>query len=104
MRFDDRPNPTLAATVDGFLRACAGTNHSPETIRAYRTDLHQFVTWLQHENSFIQTAADVTTEDVLDYLGELAHRGLSGVSRWRKLPASVNAFATPSRSRRSPGT
>lgn len=88
--------PTLTASIDGFLRACAGKNRSPATIRAYRTDLAQFLTWLLEENSYIQTAADVTTEDVLDYLGEylgeLAHRGLSGVSRRRKLAAIREFF------------
>jgi len=84
--------PSLANSIDGFLRACAGKNRSPQTIRAYRTDVGQFVTWLQEENSFIQTPADITTEDVLEYLGALAHRNLSGVSRRRKLAAIREFF------------
>lgn len=84
--------PTLTASIESFLRSCAGKNRSTETIRAYRTDLGQFLAWLQEENSFIQAPADVTTEDVLDYLGAMAGRGLSGISRRRKLAAIREFF------------
>lgn len=84
--------PTITASIDGFLRACAGKNRSPETIRAYRIDLIQFVAWLADENSYIQAPADVTTEDLLDYLGVMADRGLSGISRRRKLAAIREFF------------
>lgn len=83
---------TLDPAVAGFLRACDGKNRSPETIRAYRTDLGQFVTWLQAENALLAAPEDVTAEDVLEYLGALARRGLSGVSRRRKLAAIRQLF------------
>jgi hypothetical protein len=73
--------------VDGFLRAGAGKNRSPETIRADRTDLNRFLSWLRDENALIVSPADVPTEDVLELLGKPAHRSLAGISRWRKLAA-----------------
>lgn len=84
--------PVLDTSIESPLRARAGKNRSPETIRAYRTDLAQFVTWLKTENSLIESPADITVEDVLEYLGALAHRGLSGVSRRRKLAAIREFF------------
>jgi site-specific recombinase XerD len=73
--------------VDGFLRAGAGKNRSPETIRADRTDLNRFLFWLRDENALIVSPADVPREDVLDFLGKPAHCSLSGISCRRKLAA-----------------
>ncbi len=80
------PTP-LEINIAAFLRALEGKNRSPETIRAYRTDLTQFATWLRTDNPLLVDAGDVTTEDALEFLAYLSRQGLSGVSRRRKLAA-----------------
>ena len=35
---------TLEAALQGFVRALAGKNRSPATIRAYQTDVGQLIT------------------------------------------------------------
>ena len=54
---------------------------------AYRTDLAQFVAFLAETNCAVASPADVTRADVVEYLGSLAERGMSGVTRARKLDA-----------------
>lgn len=70
-----------------FLDALVGRNRSPGTIRAYRTDLTQFVAWLGEANGAIFHAGQVSRADLAAYLTHLGHAGLSGVSRARKLAA-----------------
>ncbi len=56
-------------------------------MRAYHSDLSQLAGWLHQDNPFLLTPADVTTDDINEFLASVAHRGVSGVSRARKLAA-----------------
>lgn len=78
---------SLEAAAAAFLRALEGSNHSPLTVRAYGTDVGQFVAWLRETNATIETPTDVARLDVTEYLAHLAGRKLSGVTRARKLAA-----------------
>jgi site-specific recombinase XerD len=69
-----------------------GRNRSGATIVAYRTDIQQFINWLRETNITVETPADVERLDVTEYLAHLAERGLSGVSRARKLAAIREYF------------
>ncbi len=80
---------SLETTMSAYLRTLDGKNRSRATILAYRTDIGQFVTWLRDTNGTIETPDDVERIDVTEYLAFLASRGLSGVSRARKLAAIV---------------
>jgi site-specific recombinase XerD len=82
---------SLAAAVAGFLRSLEGQNRSPQTLKAYRLDLSQFVQYLAESDITVQTPADVRRADVVEYFAELHRHGLTGVSRARKL-ASLRAF------------
>jgi integrase/recombinase XerC len=73
--------------IKRFIRVQEGRNRSPQTLRAYRSDLSQLAGWLHQDNPFLLTPADVTTDDLNEFLASLAHRGVSGVSRARKLAA-----------------
>src|SRR5665811_1863808 len=73
--------------IERFIRVQDGRNRSPQTLRAYRSDLNQLAGWLHAENKFLIDPVDVTTDDLNDFLASLAHRGVSGVSRARKLAA-----------------
>ncbi len=81
----------LETAVATFLRAQEGKNRRPATLVAYRTDLAQFVAWLRETNGVIDTPAEVTKLDITEYLGHLAKRQLSGVTRARKM-ASLREF------------
>jgi site-specific recombinase XerD len=85
--------PTAFETaIDRFLRTQEGRNRSPQTIRAYRTDLTQLATWLRSDNPLLTDPADVTTDDINEFLAHLAREGWSGVSRARKLAAIREFF------------
>jgi integrase/recombinase XerC len=86
------PNPSpvperFAVAIERFIRVQEGRNRSPQTLRAYHSDLSQLAGWLHQDNPFVLTPADVTTDDINEFLASLAHRGVSGVSRARKLAA-----------------
>ena len=71
------PQPFTAA-IDRFIRIQEGRNRSPQTLRAYRSDLTQLATWLHQDNSYLTDPLDVTGDDLNEYLASLAHRGVSG--------------------------
>src|SRR5437763_6104275 len=83
---------TLEASAAAFLRALAGRNLSRQTQKACRIDLAQFLAWLAETNGVAETPAQVTRLDVTEYLAHLAGRGLSGVTRARKLAALREYF------------
>jgi integrase/recombinase XerC len=77
----------FAEAIERFVRVQEGRNRSPQTLRAYRSDLAQLAGWLHAENRLLVEPADVTTDDLHEFLAALAHRGVSGTSRARKLAA-----------------
>src|SRR5439155_15895712 len=68
-----------------FLDSLSGKNRSGATIRAYRTDVLQFLAFLHENNVAITEVGDVGKVDVLEYLAELARKALSGVARAQKV-------------------
>ena len=42
-----RSTQILDPSLDAYLASLAGTNNSPQTIRAYQTDLNQFIPYLR---------------------------------------------------------
>lgn len=85
-------NQHLEASAAAFLRSLAGRNVSPQTIRAYTTDINQFIAWLRETNGVIESAGEVSRLDVTEYLANLSGRGLSGVTRAHKLAALREYF------------
>ncbi|MGH2532380.1 MAG: tyrosine-type recombinase/integrase [Thermomicrobiales bacterium] len=83
---------SFLGAIERFVRTQEGRNRSPQTLRAYRSDLIQLSTWLQAENPLLTDPADVTTDDLNEFLAHLAREGLSGVSRARKLAAIREFF------------
>jgi len=77
----------FTAAIERFIRIQEGRNRSPQTLRAYRSDVTQLATWLHEDNSYLTDPIDVTGDDLNEYLASLSHRGVSGVSRARKLAA-----------------
>jgi integrase/recombinase XerC len=83
---------TLEKGLAAFLDALLGKNRSSATIRAYRTDVRQCITFLKENNVAITGPADVTKVDILAYFACLARKGLTGVARARKISAIREYF------------
>src|SRR4051794_40036874 len=85
-------SPTLEHALTDFCKSLEGKNRSSQTVRAYQTDIHQFITWLHENNMVAQTPGQIQRADITDYLSHLAERQLSGVSRARKVAALREYF------------
>jgi site-specific recombinase XerD len=66
---------TLEKGLATFLNALSGKNRSAATIRAYSTDIAQFISFLHANNVSIHTPVEVEKIDVMEYLSSLAKRG-----------------------------
>jgi site-specific recombinase XerD len=83
---------TLEKGLATFINALSGKNRSAATIRAYQTDIQQFLSYLHETNVSIQTPADVEKVDIVEYLSSLAKRELTGIARARKMSALREYF------------
>jgi len=83
---------TLEKGLEAFLDTLSGKNRSLATLRAYRTDVLQFLTFLKATNVAITEPGDIAKMDVLEYLSFLAKKGLTGIARSRKLSAIREYF------------
>jgi site-specific recombinase XerD len=86
------PSLTLEKGLAIFVDALAGKNRSQATIRAYQTDLLQFIRFLHDTNVLIASPKDVQKVDILDYFSHLAKKDLTGVARARKMSAIREYF------------
>src|SRR5947209_17614039 len=75
----------FSSSLDSFLQSLEGRNASPSTIRAYGTDLRQFLAYLRESNSLLSRLDEVTQDDIHEYLATLGKEGRAGVTRARKL-------------------
>jgi site-specific recombinase XerD len=89
---EDMHTITLEKGLATFLNALSGKNRSAATIRAYQTDIQQFLSYLHETNVSIQTPADVEKVDIVEYLSSLAKRELTGIARARKMSALREYF------------
>jgi integrase/recombinase XerC len=83
---------TLEKGLAIFLDALAGKNRSAATIRAYQTDLQQFLTFLHDTDVSMAAPHDVQKVDVLAYFSFLSKKALTGVARARKMSAIREYF------------
>src|SRR4030095_11329210 len=88
----DMHTVTLEKGLATFLNALSGKNRSAATIRAYQTDISQFISFLHANNVSIKTPADVEKVEVVEYLAELARKELTGIARARKMSAIREYF------------
>src|SRR5256714_924973 len=88
----DMHTMTLEKGLATFLNALSGKNRSTATIRAYATDIAQFISFLHANNVSIQKPAEVEKIDVMEYLSALAKRELTGIARARKMSALREYF------------
>src|SRR5215212_6706475 len=83
---------TLEKGLATFLNALSGKNRSAATLRAYSTDIAQFISFLHDNNVSIYTPAEVEKIDVMEYLSVLAKKELTGIARARKMSAIREYF------------
>lgn len=83
---------TLEEALKRFLEVLTGKNRSPATLRAYNIDLSQFIAWVHANNYLAKVIEEVERADIIDYLSHLGQRGLTGVSRARKIAAIREYF------------
>jgi site-specific recombinase XerD len=83
---------TLEKGLETFLDGLSGKNRSSQTLRAYRTDVLQLITFLHENNMAITDPSDVRKVDIVEYLSALAKKALTGVARARKLSAIREYF------------
>src|SRR5215467_7123725 len=88
----DMRTMTLEKGLATFLNALSGKNRSVATIRAYSTDIAQFISFLYANNVSMKTPDDVEKIDVMEYLSALAKRELTGIARARKMSAIREYF------------
>jgi site-specific recombinase XerD len=88
----DMQHLTLEKGLATFLSTLFGKNRSAATIRAYQTDIAQFISFLHANNVSIHTPAEVEKIDVMEYLSALAKRELTGIARALKLSALREYF------------
>lgn len=82
---------TLTKQTTNFTQSLTGRNISPHTITAYQSDLRQFVLWIADFDISVIRPDQVTRYHISEYLSFLAGKGLTGVTRARKL-ASIREF------------
>src|SRR5437764_4896004 len=91
-RANTEQSMTLEKGLAVFLNTLSGKNRSAATIRAYQTDIQQFIRFL-HEISVSAIAPqDVSKVDILEYLSFLSKKDLTGVARARKMSALREYF------------
>lgn len=82
---------SLDQALTQFLTSLRARNTSVLTQQAYRTDVQQFVAWLNETSVIATHAGAVTKADIIEYLSYLSDLGRSGITRARKL-ASLREF------------
>src|SRR5437868_3790418 len=88
----DMHTMTLEKGLATFLDGLHGKNRSSATIRAYASDIAQFISFLHANNVSVRTPADVEKVDIVEYLSSLAKRELTGIARARKMSALREYF------------
>lgn len=83
---------TLESSLNAFLQSLEAGNRSPATLKAYRTDVLQFVIWVKENNLAARSPQDIVKADITEYLSTLAKRKLSGTARHRKYSALCGYF------------
>jgi site-specific recombinase XerD len=84
---------TTMQSLKIFLRALQGQNYSPKTLRAYGDDLTQFLGWVEKNRMDWDSPTRFSRADIEGFMQYLAGRGMSGVTRVRKLAAIRKFFA-----------
>src|SRR2546430_9912049 len=92
MQLSTKHPEVFTKTLAGFLASLEGKNRSVATIQAYKTDVVQCLAFATQNSILITHPENITRTDMHDYLSFLSQRGLSGITRARKLVAIREYF------------
>jgi integrase/recombinase XerC len=81
----------LADAISGFLDEMARESASPQTLRAYRTDLEQLLAYLTPPDSACPAPHEIDLLTLREWLADLFHQGLKSVTLRRKI-AAIRTF------------
>jgi site-specific recombinase XerD len=82
---------TTTESIALYRESLAGNNYSPESIKAYLSDLAQFVGWLQTRRVDFDIPYRIARIDIVEFINHLATKKASSVTRKRKL-AAIRGF------------
>jgi integrase len=82
---------TTTESIELYRESLAGNNYSPESIKAYLSDLSQFVGWLQTRRVDWDIPYRIARIDIVEFINHLATKKASAVTRKRKL-AAIRGF------------
>ena len=82
---------TLSTLVSGFLAEMERENASPQTVRAYRADLLQFVSYLSPADVECPPVREIDLLVLREWVMDLYHQGLKSVTLRRKI-AAIRTF------------
>jgi integrase/recombinase XerC len=88
-----RPQETKTTTqsIELFKQTLLGKNFSKESIRAYISDLQQFVEWLKQRRVDWDIPYRMQRIDIVAFINHLAEQKASAITRQRKL-AAIRGF------------
>src|SRR5438045_9725318 len=82
---------TTTESIELYRESLAGNNYSAESIKAYLSDLSQFVGWLQTRRVDWDIPYRIARIDIVEFINHLATKKASAVTRKRKL-AAIRGF------------
>jgi integrase/recombinase XerC len=83
---------SVVQAITAFVAELTAKNRAAGTIATYRGDLTEFATWLTTTNLAATRVDQIQRVDITEYLAELGHRGVKGVTRAKKLAAIRELF------------
>ena len=89
MRPDEKK--TTTESIELFKQSLEGNNYSRESIKAYLSDLAQFVEWLKSRRVDWDIPCRIARIDIVEFINHLATKKASAVTRKRKL-AAIRGF------------
>src|SRR3954453_1475333 len=82
---------TTTESIELFRQTLIGKNFSPETLRAYMSDLEQFMQWLQKRRVDWDIPYRLQRIDIVEFINYLGTQKASAQPRKRKL-ATIRGF------------
>ncbi len=83
---------TTIQSLELFEKALLGNNYAENSIRAYRDDVKQFISWMQKNRIDWDNPLRFTRIDIVEFLNYLAAQKATGITRVRKLSAIRKFF------------